>query len=265
MNERILKAHVSSTLDARSGLGAAAAVWFFVALVGQLYFSYFLTAGLGSESLGGRLYSNLLQLTVWHKLAFTAHVLLTLVIIVNALLQNSTRFYSHTRKLHQVSVRLYVSVAFVASVAALVLHVLDGSRGAGAPLFWGNSLNSFCILVFAMLTWMTASSDDLQGHNRWMLRTFFALSGIWFLRIFIGGLLFIAGGEQAELSSGSPAVLIAFAYTLIPLVLLEVYFKIQVQGSDTARWCLAASIMFLSLFTAIGIHMANTIVWMPNL
>ncbi len=265
MNTRILKVHVSSTLDARSGLGAAAAVWFFVALVGQLYFSYFLTAGLGGESLGGRFYSNLLQLTVWHKLAFTAHVLLTLVIIVNALLQASTSFHSHTRKLHQVSVRLYVSVAFVASVAALVLHVLDGSRGAGAPLFWGNALNSFCILVFAMLTWMTALSDDLQEHNRWMLRTFFALSGIWFLRIFIGGLIFITGGEQPELSSGPLAVLLACAYTLIPLGVLEVYFKMQARSSEITRWWVASLIMLLSLFTAIGIHMANTVVWMPGL
>jgi hypothetical protein len=121
------------------------------------------------------------------------------------------------------------------------------------------------VLTFGTMAWLTARRRDFAAHRRWALRTFVVASGVWFMRLgyFIWGVS--TGGAGIGDSMDGPFDLVwAFATHLLPLAVLELYFRAE-RGPPLARhamaiglWAAAALILAGGLATWMGM-------WMPYL
>jgi hypothetical protein len=104
-------------------------------------------------------------------------------------------------------------------------------------------------------------------HRRWALRLFLAVGGVWFFRI--GLMAWIVAnqgpaGFDPKTFSGPFLSFLAFAQYLVPLALLELYFRAQ-RGSARVQLAMAFGLGAATLVMAGGIAAAGAILWLPRL
>jgi hypothetical protein len=130
------------------------------------------------------------------------------------------------------------------------------------------SINALLIMLCAVMTLRHALARQFDVHRRWALRLFLVVSGVWFFRI---GLMFWIAVNQGPVGfdphtfRGPALVALAFGQYLLPLAMLELYFRAQKSRSAAAQGIMAASLGMLTLVTAAGIAAAFMFMWLPML
>jgi uncharacterized membrane protein len=169
--------------------------------------------------------------------------------------------------LHRWNGRLYMVIAITISLGSLYLVWVRGTVGDTSQHL-GSTLNAFLILLCAALAWRFAKARDFTSHRRWALRLFLVVSGVWFFRV---GLMLWLLVHQAPVGfdqktfTGPFLTFLAFAQTLVPLAVLELYLRAQLRGSTGLRFALAAGISLLTVATAGGIFGAAMMMWLPRI
>ena len=74
-------------------------------------------------------------------------------------------------------------MALVTSVSALYMIWTRETFGGILMNDIGVSLNAVLIMVFAAMTLRYAMARKIAVHQRWALRTFMVVSGVWYLRV----------------------------------------------------------------------------------
>ena len=100
------------------------------------------------------------------------------------------------------------------------------------------------------------------------LRLFLVVSGVWFFRI--GLMLWIVvnrgpAGFDPVTFSGPFLTILSFAQYLLPLAVLELYFRAQRSTMAGVHVSMAAGLTVLTLVTAGGIAAATMLMWLPRL
>lgn len=199
------------------------------------------------------------------NIQFGLHVLAAAVLTLGGILQLSPRLRARYPAVHRWNGRLFVVAALLASLGGLWLVWVRESRLNMASAV-SISLNAALILLFVGLAWKAARGRDFASHRRWAMRAFLAVSGVWFLRIgmMAYGLLGI-GVFGVPKSSGMLFFTIwSFGSTLVPLLLLELWFRIELRTA-TAQRALAFGWAALILLTSIGVAGAAMVMWLPAL
>ncbi len=253
-------------------LKLSGAIWFAAALGGQAAFAVFIgwhyvvsairgdfatmDAGVAFGFQPDDLFGNAM---------FILHVLLAFMIVMGGPLQLIPALRQRYTAFHRWNGRLYIAVALVISAAGLGLIWTRGALG-GAPFFFGNTLNAALIMACAAMTLRLAIARRFDAHRRWALRTFIAVSGVWFMRLGYGFWALVTGGEMPGVESGLTGPFdhtLAIAHTTLPLVVLELYFLAQARGSPALRYAMAGAIIVLAAMTAAASVMAAIIFWLP--
>jgi hypothetical protein len=138
----------------------------------------------------------------------------------------------------------------------------------GIVLMIAQSLDALLILVFAGVALRAALRRDFKSHRRWALRLFMVVSAVWFFRV---GLMLWLVIHQAPVGfdpntfTGPFVTFIAFAQYLIPLLMLECYFRAQDSCSASIKISMAMLLILLTLAMALGIFGATMGLWLPHL
>jgi uncharacterized membrane protein len=252
----------------------AALLWLWVALTGQAIFITYVAKLYGGATLAG-------DLNGWNKVmprgyvagdmagnaALITHVLLTLVILLGGALQLLPALRRQAPRVHHWVGRGYISLAVVMSLTGLFMV---WTRGEPARLgqHLGISLNALLILAFAALALRAARGRRIDRHRRWALRLYFAVLGVWFFRLGLTLWLLIHRapvGFDSATFSGPFLTTLSFAQTLLPLALLELYFRAQRKPGTGVQVAAAAGLVLLSVVTAAGITTATLMLWRPHL
>jgi hypothetical protein len=116
------------------------------------------------------------------------------------------------------------------------------------------------------MTWMKALRRDFANHRRWALRTWLVANGQWFFRVGIFGWILLNQGPVGlgDNLDGPVAVFLAFGCYLVPLAMLELYFRVQVAGPQ-ARATMGTGLSLAALFIAAGTFGAWMMIWQPVL
>lgn len=255
------------TLLRRSGV-----TWFLVAAAGQGAFIWMIIAHYGRRTLAG-------DAAGWNdkpiikgyvagdplgNLMFALHVLLAAVVTLGGLLQLVPAIRTRAPALHRWNGRLFIVVAYVMAAGGLWL---TWTRHTYLSLISAISvsLNGALILVFAGLAWRMAAARRFDAHRRWAMRAFLVVNGVWFLRVGIMAWVLVSGGGLGmnRTLSGPADIVLQFGSYLVPLAVLEAYFRAQRSARPDVKYGVSALVLAAALVTAVGVAGAVALMWGP--
>lgn len=256
-----------------AALAFAARAWFAVAAAGQGIFALYVLMFYGGALLTGHPEQWNRVLMRGHvpgdgvgNLVLGLHLLFAVLIVVGGIVQCLPAIRRRWPSLHRWNGRLYLLSATTLALGGLYLVWIRGGGAGDAAQHAGISLDALLILVFAGLAWWRARARRFDAHRRWALRLFLVVSGVWFFRI--GLMLWIVAnggpaGFDPKTFSGPALTVIAFAQSLLPLAVLELYFRAAAGGAGLRR--MATVLLWLCvLATAAGIGAATMLLWWPR-
>jgi uncharacterized membrane protein len=258
---------------ATRALAASATAWYVVAALGQLAFLVYVVGFYGGAALRGApgdwnqvLTHGWIAGDLAGNLVLAGHLLFAAVVVAGGLVQLLPRVRQRLPALHRWNGRVYVAAAATVAVAGLVMVWTRGAAGALAQDI-AISINALLILGFAALAYRNARARRFDAHRRWALRLFIAVGGVWFFRLMLP-LWIVANqgpaGFDPETFQGPAITAISVLDYLLPLAVLELYFRAQRAGAG-ARLAMAGGLGLLTLLTAAGIGAASMMLWLPKL
>jgi hypothetical protein len=252
----------------------SAGLWFTVAAAGQAAFIGFIVAYYGGRTATGNLagwndkplIDGYIAGDATGNLMFAGHVLVAAVVTLGGLTQLLPAVRRRWPIVHRWTGRIFIVTSILAALSGAWLTTVRGSYLSTVSAI-AVLLNGALILAFAMLAWRDAIARRFDDHRRWALRTFMAVSGVWFLRVGIMGWILVNQGPAGMTKdmNGPADIVLTFGSYLIPLVLLELHFAAQRSRLGGVRALVAALIVAASVFTAAGVFGTVAFMWAPYL
>lgn len=262
MSETVAARAWDARASAQSALQMSAVAWFIPALIGNWFFAYHVAETYLAAALAGdytawtqRLFVGLVDGDVVGNSALAVHLVIAFMVTIGGPLQFIPQIRAYAPTFHRWNGRLYILAGFVTSLAALYMIWTRDTFGPDI-LEVAVSINGVLILLFAGTTLRYAVARNIDVHQRWALRTFMVMSGVWFTRV-IYGFLGVVPGETpgvADDMSGPTNIVIGFASYLLPLAFLEVYFLAKRSSSASAKAATAALVLAAAGATGIGVY-----------
>src|SRR5262245_52335819 len=231
---------------ADAALRVAAALWFFVTLIGQWLFLYYIVAVYGASTATG-------QFEAWRNkmmflpgdtianLLFAAHVALAAVVAFGGVLQLIPQIRARALAVHRWNGRAFLVAAVVVSVDGL--YMKWARHAIHDPVdFVSASVNAMLVVVFVSVAWRAARRRDIDSHRRWALRTFMVVNApALFIRVISAAWSVLAHGVGMRGADGpGPMVYVfLFASYLLPLGMLELYLRARAGVGAVPRFATA--------------------------
>jgi uncharacterized membrane protein len=272
MSATTMTADFRLSAASRSALKAAGWFWFGVMLIGQMLFAVSVAAFYGHAAWRGQWQSWNHTMTHGYvpgdhlgNVAVGIHLLSAVIVIAGGAVQFVPQLRSRAPRFHRWNGRLYILSAFAVSLAGLYMMWARGTIGTLAQHI-GTSLLAVAIIVCAIMALRRAMARDIGAHRRWALRLYVVVSAALFIRagFTLGGVLAqgVAGIDPSTLSGGF-LTFMSFAQYLVPLAVLELYFRAQTGGGAAGRLAMAGGLFALTLLLGAGIAAASVAMWVP--
>jgi hypothetical protein len=255
-------------------LRLAAAAWWIVAIVGHFLFGAYILGTYGKATLHG-------DTAAWNRVWPTGylpaqplgnfivavHVLLASLVAICGPLQLMPALRRRAPWFHRWNGRIYVTAALVVGLAGLAM--LATGRGFAAASQNGNvAINGVLLVICAVSAWRYARAHDFIAHRRWALRLLVLAAGVWFFRIGLATWIAINDGIvgfDPRTMRGPALWALACGEWLVPLAILEAYFRAEMARNDTNRYMVATLITAFALATGYGVYRAAIGMWLPAL
>ena len=255
-------------------LARSVTAWFIVAAAGQLMFVAYIAAFYGRAAIGG-------DISRWNDVmgvgliagdtmsngVLAAHLLFAAFITLSGLIQLIPQIRARVPRFHRWNGRAYMVAAAIMAMGGLWLTWgrVDHFYATLGKL--GTTVNGLLILYCATKALATARSRNFAAHRRWALRLFMVVSGVWFLRILmILWVLVNQGPVGFGDDLGGPAwIMLTFLQFLIPLGVLELYFRAQASSSNRRRTATATLIAVCTVAMAVGLTFTTIGMWLPRM
>lgn len=255
-------------------LHRAGLFWFIVTVVGQAAFIGFILAFYGVRTATGNfaawndkpLIDGYIRGDGLGNAVFAAHVLLASVVTLGGLMQLVPALRRKWPRLHRWTGRIFLTLAIFMALSGVWLAVVRGTYlsviSAIAIL-----INALLILVFASLAWRHAIKRRFELHQRWALRTFMVVSGVWFLRVGLMGWVVVNRGPvgMTKDMSGPADIVLTFGSYLIPLAILELHAAAERGSSGVLKGLAATVVALAAAFMAVGVFGTIVFLWTPYL
>jgi tetratricopeptide (TPR) repeat protein len=245
-----------------------------VVLIGQFTFAFAVASFYGLTALRG-------NLQAWNKvlphgyvagetlgnLALFGHVLFAAIINVGGPLQLIAQLRDRFPAFHRWNGRIYLLAAFTMGVSGLYLTLSGRTVIGDLSQHIGLWLSAVLIIVFAVMALRYALARDFKTHRRWALRLFLVASGSWMFRVglFLSLLIFRRPvGFDPDTFTGPFITLWTFGEYLLPLAVLELYFRAKDHPGAPRRLATASLLFVLTVGMAAGIFAVTMAVWVPN-
>jgi len=266
----------STSWDARSAraLGLAAAACFSAMFAGLVAFATYLVGFYGRSAVEGRpeKWNDVLQVGYVQgdtagNLVLASHLAFGFIVTLAGALQVLPWVRSRCPRFHRWNGRAFATSAAIASVGGLIMI---WTRGAAGDLSQhvAISINALLILTCTGMAWHSARARRFNDHRRWALRLFLVANGGWFFRIGLMLWLVVNQGPvgfDPKTFAGPFLTGLAFAQYLLPLALLELYFRAQVSRAPGPRLAMTGVLGVTTLAMLGGIAAAAAILWLPRL
>jgi len=197
------------------------------------------------------------------NLFFAVHVLMAAVITFGGLVQLVPGVRNRWPAVHRWNGRLYLVSALMLALGGLWL---TWGRGTWLNLTGavGISLDALLILAFAAMAYRTARGRRFVEHRRWALRLFAVASAVWFMRVgYMAWGIATGGAGIGKAMDGPFDLFLAFANSLLPLVVTELYLRAGARGTPAAKKSVAALLAVSGLVILGGSVGAWMMMWSP--
>ena len=255
-------------------LQTSARLWFLVAALGQWIFAIYVAGYYGPLILEGglqalnetRLPNGFIPGDTVGNVAMAAHLLVAVIVMGGGPLQLIPQIRARYPAFHRWSGRTYMLTVVTTSIAGFYLTWTRPLFGSLTNSI-GTSVDGVLIVVFAALALRYALARDIRTHRRWALRLFMAASGVWFLRVGLRLWLFLTGGIGIDFKTftGPFLDINSFAQFLLPLAILELYFRARDGANENGRLAMAFCLFMLTILMGIGIFQVTMNSWLPRI
>ncbi len=252
-------------------LSTGATAWFVTATFGQWAFVAFIVLFFGGGLVGGDLsvVNNKPHVTGYvpgdlvGNVQFIGHALLAAMVTFAGAWQLLPALRRRWPSLHRWNGRIFLSVALVITLTGFYLVWVRGSQ-LGPASNLSISLNGLLIVCFALLAWRSARRREFADHRRHALRAYLLVNGVWFLRIgiMLAGLVLTPMGIKIDYQ-GATFILVSFGSWLLPLMVLESYFRAERSPLAAVKWAIGLLLGVFALATAAGSVAAMAFMWWP--
>src|SRR5437868_855676 len=271
MSTAVLTQRFELTSVADTALKAAARFWFGVTVLGQMAFGFAVASFYGMTALRGDYHAwnfthGYIPGVTKGNFAVDMHVLSAATIMLAGAIQLIPQVRSRFPVFHRWNGRIYLLTAGILTLAGLYMTWIRGSVG-DLSQHLGSTLNAILIWAFGILALRYALARDFKTHHRWALRFFLVLSGSWFIRImlFLWFMIFRAPvGLDPTTFTGPLPTTLTYAEYLLPLAVLEVYFRAQDRPGALRRMATAGMLFVLTLAMAAGLFAVTMADWVPK-
>ncbi|GJM32849.1 MAG: membrane protein [Saprospiraceae bacterium] len=252
----------------------ATRILFTIAVIGQWLFVYYIVAFYGGVVVSGAyekinkvLVHGMIEGDNMGNFVLGVHIFLAAIITFGGPIQFFSTIRNRFPVFHRWNGRIYFVTAFLISSAGLFMIATRGAVGGTIGML-GNILNAILIMTFAVFAWRAAMQRNFKAHKKWAIRTFLMVSGVWFIRI--GYCLWIlltgftAPGTNKSMS-GPFDNFLGLGHSLIPLLILELYFFAKAHPSLKIKKIATVVLLLLGLLLSAGVVMVVLIFWLPKL
>jgi uncharacterized membrane protein len=272
MSTAVWTNRLDMTSFADTALKAATRLWFVVVVIGQLFFAFTIASFYGLTSARGNFQG--LNKFMSHgyipgdsmgNFAVAMHLSSAVIIILAGMFQLIPQIRNRFPVFHRWNGRLYIVTAFTISIAGLYMMWIRGSVG-DLPQHLGASLMAVLIMLCAAMALRHALARDFKTHRRWALRLYLVVSASLFIRAGIFLSTFLNHGPfgfDPATFTGPFLTFITFAQYLLPLAVLELYFRAQDRPGASRRIAMAAGLIALTVALGVGILVVSMAVWVP--
>jgi hypothetical protein len=254
-------------------LQVAAAAWFAVTLVGQWIMAYYVFALYGLATLRGDAQGWNTVMAHGHvpgdaigNGVIAAHVAVACLVLAGGGVQLVPAVRRGWPTFHRWNGRIYLAAIAVLCAAGMTVQLTRASQST--VLFsTAFALNVALVVAFGGLALRAAVARRIDAHRRWALRLFLAVSGSWFFRVLLMAWIVANQGPvgfDPKTFDGPTIRVLAYAQYLLPLAVLEFYFRAQ-RGGPAAKWAMAGGLGVATLVTAGGVAAATMLMWLPRL
>ena len=267
IEQRLLPSAVAATT-----FKAAVRFWVAMVVIGQLIFAFTVASFYGRAAVRG-------DLQVWNRfmthgyipgdragnLAVVIHLVSAVIINLAGAIQLIPQIRDRAPSFHRWNGRLYIVTAFTISIAGLYMMWVRGSSG-DLSQHLGTTLMAALIMLCAAMALRYALARDFKTHRRWALRLYLVVSASLFIRAVLFLSLFLNRGPfgfDPNTFTGPFLTLLAFAQYLVPLAVLEIYFRAQDRGGAPGRFAMTAGLLVLTVALGAGIFTVTLGVWLP--
>ncbi|HZH44436.1 MAG TPA: DUF2306 domain-containing protein [Lysobacter sp.] len=244
------------------GLERAAAVWLGAMLLAQWAFFYYIAAFYGASVASG-------DLEMWNRLAafgrrpyvagddvgnaaYASHALGAGIIALGGALQLMPWIRARFPTFHRWNGRLFLVTVVVLSLSGFYLVWVRGTSPTRLDAL-GTSLNGVLILAFAAAAYLAARRRDFGVHREWAMRLYLVSNGQWFLRVGVFAYFASAKAAGYPVSFSDPFFAFwKFGCFLVPLALLELYFRARRSGSGGFRTLTSGVLLAATLAMVLG-------------
>jgi tetratricopeptide (TPR) repeat protein len=256
---------------ADTALKAAARFWFGVTVIGQLAFgfavaSFYSLTALRGDYHGWKFTNGYVPGVTRGNWAVVMHVVSAAILMLAGALQLVPQVRSRFPVFHRWNGRIYMLTALLLSVAGLYMTWIRGSVG-DVSQHLGSTLNAVLIWLFGAMALRYALARDFRTHRRWALRLFLVVSGSWFIRIMLFLVFLIFKGPigfDPATFTGPLLTFLTFGQYLIPLAVLELYFRAQDHHGALQRMAMAGLLFALTLAMGAGLFAVTMAIWVPE-
>jgi hypothetical protein len=274
MNDVALNPEISFDAAARRALESSARFWFLTAVAGQWLFAANIAVFYGGAALRGNLaHWNLVlphgyvEGETFGNAAVAAHLALAFLLLVGGPLQFVASLRARLPALHRWNGRLYLATTMSTAIVGLYMLLTRGGVGDLSQHI-AICFNAILIVMFGAFAWHAAMSRDFAAHRRWVLRLFLAVGGVWFFRVGFMAWVGYTGapiGFDPRTFTGPFLTLLSFAQTLLPLAVVELYFRAERSERPVARLAMATVLLGLTIAMGFGIFVAANVMWLPRI
>jgi hypothetical protein len=274
MTQAVLTSRPQLSFSASSALDASARLWWLVAALGQWIFMAYVLAFYSPLLLrGGIAGLQRAPLANGYMLgdpvgnaALAGHLLFAVIIMGGGPLQLVPQIRKRFPAFHRGLGRTYMITTVASAVIGLYLiwtRPLFGSLVNNI----GTSVDGVLIIVFAAIALRYAIAREIRAHRRWALRLFMVASAVWFIRVGFQLWMFLTGGIgiDSKQFSGPFIVVWHFGQYLLPLAILELYFRARDSANAHGRAAMAVGLFLATILMGIGIFLVATKSWVPRL
>jgi Predicted membrane protein (DUF2306)/Tetratricopeptide repeat len=249
---------------ADTALKGAVGFWFAVTLIGQLLFASTVAIFYGFTAARGDLHA-------WNKLmthgnipgepignaVVAVHLLSAVIIILSGAIQIVPKIRKLAPAFHRWNGRIYMVSAFSISLAGLYMMWVRGTVGT---IFQhvAQSIDAVLIMTFAVVALRYALARNFVAHRRWALRLYLVVSASLFIRAAL--ILVSLGFDQNALFN-----VVSLGQYLVPLAVLELYFRTQERPGAARRIAMATVLFVLTLGLGAGLSAVTVGAWLPTI
>jgi hypothetical protein len=274
MTEAVLAGRWRLSFATEPALDVSARLWFLVATLGHWifvvsvagYYTPLLVQGGLPALQNAHLFNGYIPGDTVGNFAVAGHVLLAVIILGGGPLQLVPQIRARFPTFHRWLGRTYILTAVTSAAAGLYLIWTRPLFGALITNI-ATSIDGVLIIVFAGIALRYAIARDIRTHRRWAMRLFMVTSSVWFLRVGFRTWDVLTGGigVDDETFTGPFVYAWHFGQYLLPLAVLELYFRARDSASARHRSAMAVGLFAMTVLMSIGIVQAAKGSWLPRL